>query len=381
MVFRFIWIPLIVMGVSVSPLPGKAADLTSIVPNSKLGKFRHGTLVQSKKTLLGRKKIIVAPSPSAATHTHPGVDIVAKCGSSIYSAADGYVVDVIDNNKDRDFKFLGYMALVKHAAGIGGKDAYSLYLHMEAKPRVAIVQDVKSGKTLLGKVGKTGVATACHTHLEVRHFATRYLYDTGWNRPWNIYGKGDQRNAERFRNSWTDPVAFISKPSETKVHRPLLRTIEFDGGYVETQTGGYMDMQTKKFYRINIGDRHKRYLHRPPIVNFVIDKTGMVSLSAAEFKGIVIKGQHQFRAFSLHPLEERRLKESEYPSNKPNDPKGDEIILHIKERKPYYVPGKRLEIRRKSVGTDFYYFQPSQALKVGQYVAWIGKKFWLFEIK
>jgi len=204
------------MGVSVLPLLGKAADVTSIVPNSKLGEFRHSTLVQSKKTLLGRTELIVAPSPSVATHTHPGVDIVAKCGSPIYSAADGYVVDVINSNTDRDFKFLGYMALVKHAAGIGGKDSFSLYLHMGAKPRVAIFHDVKSRKTVLGKVGKTGVATGCHTHVEVRHFATRYLYDTGWNRPWNVYGKGDQRNAERFSKNWKDPLApEVTSPQRT----------------------------------------------------------------------------------------------------------------------------------------------------------------------
>ena len=198
MVFRFIWIPLIVMGVSVSPLLGRAADLTSIVPNSKLGEFRHGTLVQARRILLGKKELIVAPSPSAATHTHPGVDIVAKCGSSIYPAADGYVVDLIGSKKDRDFPFLGYMVLIKHTVPTKGKKTYSIYLHMEAPPKVAQGQEVKTRKTVIGKVGRTGVATGCHTHFEVQHFPSRYLFDADWNSPWNIYGRGDQRKAKRF---------------------------------------------------------------------------------------------------------------------------------------------------------------------------------------
>ena len=186
-----------------------------VVQGAKIGIFRHGTLV----TKNAQGELVLAPSPSVATHTHPGVDLVANCGSPIHVIADGRVSDLIDSDKDRDFRSLGYMVLVEHEAPVNGKKTYSIYLHMKAPPKVAIGQKVKSGQSVIGEVGHTGAADGCHTHLEVRHFPSRYLEDAKWNQPWNIYGMDDQRNTERFRKNWEDPVAILSSDVKKEISR------------------------------------------------------------------------------------------------------------------------------------------------------------------
>lgn len=212
-----------------------------VVPGGKLGEFLHGTLVMKDKS----GNLILAPSLSLATHTHPGVDIIADCGSSIYAFANGYVTDMIDTDKDRDFPFLGYMVLVRHATPINDKETYSIYLHMQAPPKVTIGQEVKAGQTVLGLVGKTGSVTGCHTHFEIRHFATRYLTDSEWNRPWNIYGNGDQRDTHRFRENWEDPIALQERIKLSKVDKqPQSQGIQY-GVYVnEKDKSNYFELRS-----------------------------------------------------------------------------------------------------------------------------------------
>lgn len=185
-----------------------------VVPDGKMGMFQHGTLVT--KTATG--ELILASSPSEATHTHAGVDIVANCGTPIYAFADGQVKDLINNEKDKNFNALGYMVLIEHPTSIIGKTFYTLYLHMQNPPEVSIGEKVKSSQEI-GKVGDTGGAQGCHTHFEIRYFPTRFLEDPNWNDPWNIYGRGDQRSAKQFRENWGDPVVLLSqiRPSEQKV--------------------------------------------------------------------------------------------------------------------------------------------------------------------
>lgn len=148
--------------------------------------------------------------PSEGSNTHPGIDIVSDCGSPIHSFADGEVTDLIKDEKDPRFKFLGYMVIVKHLEPINGKDTYSLYLHMKEPPAVSKGQNVKAGG-VIGKVGDTGKAEGCHVHFELRHFPDRFLNDKGWNYPLNIYGKGDQRNEKRFLENWEDPEVYFGK--------------------------------------------------------------------------------------------------------------------------------------------------------------------------
>jgi len=195
--------------------------VNAVVPGACLGEFRHGTLV--KKVGSGPNEVLeVASSSAEATDTHPGDDLVASCGSPVYTLADGLVVDVISDESDPDFRYLGYMVRIKHAATSTGlplpavqmKQTETLYLHLQDPPQVQ-VGDFAIEHALLGHVGRTGAAWGCHTHFEVRHFPGRYMTDPQWNSPPNIYGRGDQRANKLFKDSWTDPSVWLAKlPTE-----------------------------------------------------------------------------------------------------------------------------------------------------------------------
>jgi murein DD-endopeptidase MepM/ murein hydrolase activator NlpD len=88
-----------------------------VIPEASLGALRHGTLA----TLSTHGQFIPAPTPEQATHIHPGVDLVAPCGTPVYPAASGRVVDVITSTSDPDFSFLGYMVRIQHAAAGSGQ--------------------------------------------------------------------------------------------------------------------------------------------------------------------------------------------------------------------------------------------------------------------
>lgn len=169
------------------PLSEALAIANPVVPNAKLGEFRHGTY------------------PSLGDRTHPGVDLVADCGDPIYAFADGEVIDAIEKLNDRNFNSLGYMVMLKHPASLTGKAFYTQYLHLRSPPSVGVGEAVVGGSTLLGRVGDTGVAYGCHTHFEIRYFASRF---SAWG---NIYGEGDQRNTDYFQHNWEDPLSFLEK--------------------------------------------------------------------------------------------------------------------------------------------------------------------------
>lgn len=183
------------------PPPAPTPALHPVVPGGTIGQFQHGTLV----TKLPSGSLVAAPTPQDATHTHAGVDIVADCGSPIYALADGAVFDLIVSEQDSDHQSLGYAVIVKHTAGSAAQDTYSAYFHMNEPPHVRQGDQVVGGQTQLAVVGKTGVATGCHLHLEVRHFDSRFLQDPQWNQPWNIYGLGNKTSSPLFLEKWENP--------------------------------------------------------------------------------------------------------------------------------------------------------------------------------
>jgi hypothetical protein len=182
-----------------------------IVIGGQIGPFRHGTLVT--------KDLRSATPVDEDVLTHPGADLIAPCGAGIYAIADGWVEDVIDSRNDRDFKALGFMVIVRHVTSLRARPTYSLYLHLQDAPFVKKGDAVKGSGPLygtrLGSVGKTGITSGvCHIHFEIRHFASRYLDDSRWRRPANIYGQGNQNGAAVFTDNWEDPARFLGEDWE-----------------------------------------------------------------------------------------------------------------------------------------------------------------------
>jgi len=87
---------------------------------------------------------------------HDGIDIAAKTGTPIRSAADGKVVF-----SDR-LSGYGNMIIVKHK-----DDFFTVYAH-NSKNKAKKGENVKRGQ-LIAAVGSTGRATGPHCHFEIRH--------------------------------------------------------------------------------------------------------------------------------------------------------------------------------------------------------------------
>lgn len=177
---------------------------------ARLGSFRHGTLVTKRAG-----ELVLASPADRDLLTHPGVDLAVPCGAGAYALADGWVEDVIDSQNDRDFRALGFMVMVRHVKPIKARPTYTLYLHLQEAPPVKRGDPVKGSGPLLGtrlgSVGDTGVANGCHVHLEIRHFPSRYLTDSRWREPGNIYGKGNQNSTRTFLDNWEDPLRFLGQ--------------------------------------------------------------------------------------------------------------------------------------------------------------------------
>ena len=123
---------------------------------------------------------------------------------------------------------------------------------------------------------------------------------------------------------------------------------EFDGGYIKTVKDDYMEIK-----EVEAKPAFGGYA-------FVTDKSSIVNIQENEFKGLLVKGNYKFESFSLHHLVEKYV----------NSGKGKQ-----------YLPGDKIDLQSKNIGDGGYYFQPRDKLVKGDYVAWIGKSFWLFSIK
>jgi len=150
---------------------------------------------------------------------------------------------------------------------------------------------------------------------------------------------------------------------------------EFDGAYIKTNSGSFIEIKTKQAYTTQIirgGMTTDQLLYGSgrQVYYYVANKDGIQSIERARFKGIAIRGRENFNNFSLHPLDTMKLSHGEnlYENHGPG---GNTL----------YVPGKQIDVRKKSTGSDSYYFEPAASLEKGEYIVWIDKKFWLIEIK
>lgn len=86
---------------------------------------------------------------------HAGTDIAAPCGRPVAAARGGKVIQA------GWYGSYGYWVLIQHAGGVQTGYAHSSRIIVRAG------QVVKAGQTI-GYVGRTGAATGCHVHFEVR---------------------------------------------------------------------------------------------------------------------------------------------------------------------------------------------------------------------
>lgn len=92
---------------------------------------------------------------TGARQFHKGIDIAGRSGTKILATANGRVESV---GKDR---YLGWYISIDH-----GLDYRTLYAHLLKKPSLAVGQIVKRGH-VVGKMGRSGRATAPHLHYAV----------------------------------------------------------------------------------------------------------------------------------------------------------------------------------------------------------------------
>ena len=88
---------------------------------------------------------------------HPGIDIGAPKGTSVYAADSGYVVVA---GWDQERISYGFMILINHGNGY-----VTRYAHLSAFA-VEVGDSVKKGQ-LIGRVGSTGNSTGPHLHFEI----------------------------------------------------------------------------------------------------------------------------------------------------------------------------------------------------------------------
>ena len=90
---------------------------------------------------------------------HGGLDMAAPCGTNIKSPVNG---TVIGDGEDAGY-IGGKYVIVKQTA----KPNYEFYMGHMSSNNVVRGQSVKQGQ-VVGKVGKTGYATGCHVHFQIR---------------------------------------------------------------------------------------------------------------------------------------------------------------------------------------------------------------------
>jgi murein DD-endopeptidase MepM/ murein hydrolase activator NlpD len=139
--------------------------------------------------------------------THIGVDIfgadTTKGGDAIYAFSNGTVAAICNGIRTQtcspDF---GNAIMIQHpGVGKNGTTLYSIYLHLQNPPSLAIGTTVTGGITQIGSIGNTGHSNGYyHVHFEIRYFAT-WLYPV-WG---NIYCPGYCTNDPALTNSWENP--------------------------------------------------------------------------------------------------------------------------------------------------------------------------------
>lgn len=88
---------------------------------------------------------------------HRGTDVAAGCGTPVFAATSGIVVEARGNGS------YGNWILLEHGAGVA-----TGYAHLVSGGIFVAPGDSVTAGQLIGAVGSTGASTGCHLHFEVR---------------------------------------------------------------------------------------------------------------------------------------------------------------------------------------------------------------------
>lgn len=97
------------------------------------------------------------PDCSFCSTNHRGYDLAEACGSPIYAAGPGTVIWA------DSWGTFGNAVQIDHGGGVA-----TIYGHMMWNSLLVAVGTTVRAGTQLGLEGRTGVATGCHLHFEVR---------------------------------------------------------------------------------------------------------------------------------------------------------------------------------------------------------------------
>lgn len=95
------------------------------------------------------------------------------------------------------------------------------------------------------------------------------------------------------------------------------------------------------------------------------------SITSKEFVGLLIKGNLEFDNLTFHKLTPIEIDDTVgLFENKGPAEKGSVLL----------TAGEEIEVNKKGVGTNGYYYQPKTKLAAGSYILWVGQKFWIINI-
>jgi peptidoglycan LD-endopeptidase LytH len=152
---------------SVTPAGADGAPAASAVPVPTLAPKVSAAPRSSEPTKTARYVFPVAGKASYAKnmhHDYPAADIMAACGSKVLAVTDGVVLEVapVDRYDPRTNKGAHRGGLSISIRGDDGVRYYGSHFS-SITPGLAAGDRVSAGD-VLGRVGRTGDASACHLH-------------------------------------------------------------------------------------------------------------------------------------------------------------------------------------------------------------------------
>lgn len=145
---------------------------------------------------------------------------------------------------------------------------------------------------------------------------------------------------------------------------------EFDGCYIKLKDNTFVELlPTKAGFTYKEGTSFTNFRNPKNKVAYIYDedRIGMHEIDINHFSGIAWRDINirKFKdAITFHEL-------GKVTAGQVLMPNGHNVL---------YVPIRKIQLRKKSLGSDTYYFKPRDTLHVGEYLVYKSKRFYLFRI-